>query len=148
MSDKPTLSRLIKPTTSTPFHIDYEWWVAEGRNLRAYLLTHLPSEIRESYTELGADTTIDWVDPDTGEVKPVDGLILRIRTLSDQGIEFITDQTSIVDAVFRTFLLNNNKPLTARELGQQLNRDATLILRTISGPRVYKGLRPIIDNRN
>ena len=145
MSDKPTLSRVIKPTTNTPFHIDYEWWIAEDRNLRAYLITHLPSDVRETYADLSSDTLIDWVDPDTGEVKPVDGLIMRIRALAEQGIEFITDQTSIVDAVFRTFLLNNNKPLSARELGQQLHRDATLILRTISGQRVYKGLRPIID---
>jgi hypothetical protein len=32
--------------------------------------------------------------------------------------------------------------LSAEELGARLNRPADIILKTIAGPRVYKGLRP------
>lgn len=147
VSSNSILSRLIKPITTTPFHIDFDWWTSSGQDLRAYLVSHLPADIRDAYADLSNNTLIDSVDPDTGEVKQVDGLVMRIRTISEQGSEFITAQTSIVDAVFRTFLLNNNKPLNALELGHRLNRDATLILRTLSGRRVYKGLRPMVERR-
>jgi hypothetical protein len=41
------------------------------------------------------------------------------------------------------FLTNDNIPMTAEELGARLNRPPQTILRTLSGPRVYKGLRPL-----
>ena len=51
---------------------------------------------------------------------------------------------TLVDSVFRLFLANGNTPLSSTELGEQLRRDAKTILRTISGIRVYKGLRPCL----
>ena len=57
--------------------------------------------------------------------------------------KFVTEQTAMVEAVFRLFLTNENMPMTAEELGSLLNRPPTTILRTLSGPRVYKGLRPL-----
>jgi hypothetical protein len=48
----------------------------------------------------------------------------------------------MVEAVFRVFLANGNVPLSAEELSKKLERPADTILRTISGPRVYRGLRP------
>jgi hypothetical protein len=51
---------------------------------------------------------------------------------------------ALVDSAFRVFLSNGNKPLNANELGEILNRPADTILRTFSGFRVYKGIRPII----
>jgi len=47
--------------------------------------------------------------------------------------------------VFRIFLINDNQPLTVFELSKRLNRDAQLILRTLAGSQVYKGLRPIVE---
>ena len=58
--------------------------------------------------------------------------------------EFLTEHTAIVEAVFRLFLTNENAPMTSEELGARLNRSPEMILRTLSGPRVYKGLRPLI----
>ncbi len=143
MSVSPKMSRLIKPTTDTPFHIDFAWWKREGRDLRSYLISQLPADTRDAYAELGSDTLIDSVDPNTGEVKQADGLIMRIRAIAKQRADFISDHTSIIDAVFRTFLVNDNEPLTVYQLSQRLNRDAQLILRTLSGAQIYKGLRPI-----
>lgn len=145
MPTSPKMSRLIKPTTDTPFHIDYEWWKRDGRDLRSYLISQLPGDMRDAYAELGSDTLIDSVDPNTGEVKQADGLILGVRAIAKQRADFISDHTSIIDAVFRTFLVNDNEPLTVHQLSQRLNRDAQLILKTLSGAQIYKGLRPMMD---
>jgi hypothetical protein len=48
----------------------------------------------------------------------------------------------LVDSVFRIFLSNGNMPLTPEELAEELGRDPLVILKTLSGLRVYKGLRP------
>jgi hypothetical protein len=58
--------------------------------------------------------------------------------------EFVGERTAVVEAVFRTFLANGNIPMSADDLGKKLGRSADTILRTIAGPRVYRGLRPII----
>jgi hypothetical protein len=58
---------------------------------------------------------------------------------------FITQQTTLVDSVFRIFLANGNTPLTPEDLAELMGRDATIILRTLSGIRVYKGLRPCLE---
>ena len=139
------LSRIIKPTTETPFHIDFEWWQQDGRDLRAYLLSQIPPDLRDAYAELEGDALVDFVNPDTGEVKQEDGLLLRVRKIARQRADFVGQHTSIIDAIFRTFLINDNQPLSAFELSRRINRDARLILRTLSGAQVYKGLRPYVE---
>jgi hypothetical protein len=59
--------------------------------------------------------------------------------------DFLTSNMALVDSVFRVFLANGNKPLTPEELGEILNRPPATILRTFSGLRVYKGIRPASD---
>lgn len=145
MSNPPRLSRLIKPTTDTPFHIDYHWWEKEGRDLRAYLLSQMPPDMRDAYASLDENTLIDTVDPNTGEVKQQDGLLVSLQNAAKRQADFVNIHTSIIDAVFRTFLVNDNQPLTVRELASILNRDASLILRTLSGGQVYKGIRPFVE---
>ena len=91
------------------------------------------------------DMEYDWVDEDTGEVTRVDGLQHILRTHCSQMSDYISPHTTLVDAVFRVFLANNNKPLTSVELGKRTGRDPSLILKTLSGKRVYKGLRPRLE---
>ena len=86
---------------------------------------------------------IDWIDPITAEVKPVDGIQHTIMSHCARRPEFVTEQTAMVEAVFRLFLTNDNQPMTAEELGEKLGRPPQTILRTLSGPRVYKGIRPL-----
>jgi hypothetical protein len=86
--------------------------------------------------------TIDWVDPQTAEVKPVEGVQNALMTHCVRQPDFLTEQTALVEAVFRLFLTNGNIPMTSQELGGRLNRPPETILRTLAGPRVYKGLRP------
>ena len=138
-------SRFIKPTLETPYHVDYAWWDKADRNLRVYLRSHLCALHRDLYSESSADTTIDWVDSYTAEVQRIDGILYQLRTHCSQQPDYITNDTSVVDAVFRVFLVNDNQPLSPRELAERIGKDPELILKTISGKTVYKGLRPVVE---
>ena len=134
---------LIKPTLQTPFHIDFEWWQKNERDWHVYLRSLLCPEHQALFADVKQGEMIDWIDPKTAEVKPVDGIQHTLMTHCARRPEFVTEQTAMVEAVFRLFLTNENVPMTAEEMGSLLNRPPTTILRTLSGPRVYKGLRPL-----
>ena len=136
-------SSLIKPTLQTPFHIDFDWWQKSERDWHVYLRSLLCSEHQEVFAEVQEGEMIDWVDPKTAEVKPVDGIQHTLMSHCARRPEFVTDHTALVEAVFRLFLTNENMPMTSEELGSLLNRPPMTILRTLSGQRVYKGLRPL-----
>ncbi len=133
---------LVTPTLDTPFHIDFDWWSQNDREWRVHLRSSLCSEHQEKFADLKSDDKVDWVDPATAEVQRVDGLQHTLISHCAQTEEFITARTSMVESIFRLFLANGNMHLTPRELGEKLNRPAQTILRTLSGVRVYKGLRP------
>ncbi|MER3513346.1 MAG: hypothetical protein C4310_02195 [Chloroflexota bacterium] len=144
----PAKIRQIKPTLDTLWHIDYKWWEKEGRDLRVYLRSHLCPEhqaIFQSHLNL---QQMDWVDPDTGEVRRVDGFQHTLRTHCSQQPDYITSYTPLVDAIFRIFLANGNAPLSARELADRLGRNPETILQTLAGARIYKGLRPVEESRS
>jgi hypothetical protein len=86
---------------------------------------------------------IDWIDPDTGEVRPVDGIEHALMSHCALQSDFVNERTALVEAVFRLFLVNGNQPMSAAELAARLRRPADTILRTLAGPRVYRGLRPL-----
>ncbi len=139
MPQKP--SALIKPTLDTTYHIDYNWW-DHNEDLHTYLLSHLAPEQRERLSQSSEVKVIDYIDPDTGEVTPLDALQLAIQVAAHDP-DFINPHTSVVDSIFRVFLANGNKPLTPRELGEAIGRSPAVILKTLSGGRVYKGIRPV-----
>jgi hypothetical protein len=135
-------SSLIKPSLTSPFKIDFDWWKKNDRDWRVYLRSFLCEEHQRVFENLDDHEVIDWVDPKTGEVDQVDGLQhVLISHCAKQG-DFFTSNMALVDSVFRIFLSNGNKPLSAQELGDLLNRPPDTILRTFSGLRVYKGIRP------
>jgi hypothetical protein len=135
---------LIKPTLQTPFHIDFDWWRANDNNWHIALQSLLCSEHQQAYASLPEDKLIDWVDPETAEVHQLDGLQNTLISHCAKQPGFLDEHTALVDAVFRILLANGNVPLSAEQLGERLNRPADIILRTISGPRIYKGLRPYL----
>ncbi|MFC2042604.1 hypothetical protein ACFLUA_00410 [Chloroflexota bacterium] len=137
---------LVKPTIHTPYHIDFNWWSNRDREWRVYLRSLLCTEHQDAFSNVDIDEQVDWVDPDTAEVLRVDGLQNILITHCAKKESFINRQTTLVDSVFRIFLANGNSPLMPEELGEQLGRDANNILRTLSGTRVYKGLRPYLEN--
>jgi hypothetical protein len=133
---------LVKPTLQTRFHIDFDWWGQNDRSWRVDLFSFLCPEHQEVFSNVRDNDVIDWVDPETAEVQQVDGLQHILITHCAKQPGFIEDRTSLVEASFRLFLSNGNTPLTPVELAEQLSRSPSVILQTLSGPRVYKGLRP------
>lgn len=143
----PPSNVMVKPTLETRFHIDYIWWAREGRDLRAYLISHLRPEQRDRFTQAQLtdqpEVESDHIDPETGEVTRVDALRLALQDAA-RSPDYIADHVTLVDAVFRVFLANGNRPLTPVELSERINRPPTTILRTLSGQVVYRGLRPAL----
>ena len=133
---------LVKPTIQMPFHIDFDWWRANDENWHVALMSMLCAEHQDAFTNLSEGQMIDWVDPETAEVRQMDGLqhVLIQHCARQPG--FLNEHTAMVEAIFRLLLANGNTPMSAEELGARLNRPADIILKTIAGPRVYKGLRP------
>ena len=133
---------LVKPSINTPFHIDFEWWQKSERVWHVYLRSLLCAEHQAAFADLEQGQTIDWVDPATAEVKPVEGVQNALMTHCVKQPDFLTQQTALVEAVFRLFLANGNMPMSSQDLSARLQRPAETILRTLAGPRVYKGIRP------
>lgn len=134
---------IIKPTLDTPFHIDFDWWKNHDQNWRVYLHSFLCEEHQEIYTNEENSPKIDWVDPITAEVFIVDGIQHTLMNHCAKQPEFIEKHTTIVNVVFGIFLSNGNKPLTPEQLSSITGKAAITILRTFSGPQVYRGIRPI-----
>ena len=141
MSDTKKFS-LVKPTVLTPLHIDFEWWKQHDNNWRVYLQSCLCSEHQAIFQNLNDNNLIDWVDPDTAEVHSVDGVQHILMTHCARQPDFLTNFTTMVDAVFRVLLANDNTPMNSQDLANQIGRPADTILRTLTGPVVYKGIRP------
>jgi len=137
---------LIRPTLDTKFYIDFDWWERKSREFRVYLRSYLCPEHRAIFETHQDTKDVDWIDEDTAEVKRVDGLQHTLRVHCSLQPGYITPNTPLIDAVFRVFLANSNKPLTPIELGARIRRDPATILRALSGHQVYKGLRPYLGN--
>lgn len=134
---------LVKPTVTTPFHIDFDWWQKNERDWHVYLRSLLCAEHQAAFANAEEGQMIDWVDPVTAEVKPVEGVQNTLMSHCVKQPDFLTEQTAMVEAVFRLFLTNGNIPMSSDELGNRLNRPAVTILRTLTAGRVYKGIRPV-----
>jgi hypothetical protein len=137
---------LVKPTLQTRYHIDFDWWSQSDRDWRVYLQSLLCPVHQEAFAGFNQDEKVDWVDPETAEVQQVDGVQHILITHCAREENFITDRTTMVDAVFRLFLSNGNEPMTPVELGERLRREPVTILRTLSGGRIYRGLRPCMEH--
>lgn len=136
---------LVKPSLQTRYHIDFDWWRQNDRDWRVYLRNFLCPDHQRVFADLDIAEQVDWVDPATAEVQRVDGLQNILITHCAKQKAFITQQTTLVDSVFRLFLSNGNTPLNSEQLAEKLGRDSLTILRTLSGGRIYKGLRPCQD---
>jgi len=147
MTPLPDVKRAsrVRPTIQTHFHIDFNWWQERDRDWRVFLQSLLCPEHQQTFGELSDDRMVDFVDPLTAEVQRVDGLQHVLITHCAKMDGFISPHTTLVDAIFRIFLANGNIPMTPVELAQQSGRSPDLILRVLTGDRIYRGLRPIIE---
>ncbi len=134
---------LVKPSLQTRFHIDFDWWRQNENDWHVHLSGLLCAEHKDTFASMKSGAMIDFIDPETAEVRPMDGLQQIILSHCARQADFVTGQTQLVEGVFRTFLANGNSPLTPTELAERLGRPANTILVTLSGVRVYKGIRPV-----
>jgi hypothetical protein len=133
----------FRPTVDTKFRIDYDWWETNNRNFRLYLRDQLCDECRKRFSNHANTENVDWVDPDTGEVRQTDALRECLRTRCANDPEYINERLPLVAACFRIFLANNNTPLSSNELNQLLPwRAPDTILKVLSSNQNYLGIRP------
>jgi hypothetical protein len=132
----------VKPGLTTSYHIDFDWWKDHESNWRVFLFSYLCPEHQAAFSGNASEVMIDWVDPESAEIHQVDGLQSTLMNHCAKLDGFYTEQTALVDAIFRVFLANGNAPLTPIDLSDRIGRTAETILRTISSPNVYRGIRP------
>jgi len=135
---------LVKPTVQMPFHIDFDWWRTNDENWHVALISMLCPEHQAVFANHSQGLLIDWVDPETAEVRQMDGIQHTLIQHCARQPGFLDEHTVMVEAIFRLLLANGNTPMSPEELAARLNRPAETILKTIAGPRVYKGLRPYL----
>lgn len=138
------MAKYVKPTLNTKFHIDFQWWAKKNNNLRSHLMEHACLTCREMVEADPDPKYMDWVDPETGQIHHIDQLWHLVRAQCSEEADFIPENLTLIAAIFRLFIANNNTPLTPVEIHHHLQKkDARLILRTIGGRTVYKGIRPV-----
>nr|HMN28817.1 hypothetical protein [Caldilineaceae bacterium] len=109
-----------------------------------YLRDQLCEECRERFANYQNTEDVDWIDPDSGEVRRTDALRECLRTRCANDPNYINERLPLASAYFRVFLANNNTPLSPNELNQLLPwRSPESILHTLAGGQVYFGLRPL-----
>ena len=132
-----------RPTVDTPYHIDWEWWKTNDRNYRIYLHEQLCPECRRLFPSPFDVEEVDWVDPKTAEVTVADALLMCLRMRCANDPDFVNEALPVAAAVFRVFLLNDNKPMTPTELHEHLLwRQPETILQVIGGYKTHFGIRP------
>ncbi len=144
-SPRPKLksSMLKRATPDTRFYVDYNWWEKSDLDLKTYLLTRL--DIDDDLSLENNTDEVDLIDAETGEVTRVDGFQYVIQAYFSQLPDDFVTKSSLVDAVFTVLLANANKPMTATEIAQKVKRPTSTILKTMGGPKIYQGVRPILD---
>jgi hypothetical protein len=136
---------LLRPTLETRFHIDYEWWQRADREVEVFLRDYLCPEHQQALAAGEAELAFDFVDPETAEVRRIGGTQQVLMNHCARQPGYLSPDNTLVDSVFRILLANGNTPVSSDELSQRLGRPAQTILRTLSAPRVYKGIRPILE---
>ena len=132
---------LNRPTADTKFYVDFDWWKESEMDLKTYLYQRLPiGDLTSLETDLGE---VDLVDPETGEVRRVDGFEYSLQTFFSKLPDDFISRTSVVDAVFCVLLANGNRPMTIRELAKEVDRSPNVLLKTLAGSQIYQGIRPI-----
>ena len=134
--------KLRRPTIDTPFHIDWGWF--ERNNLSAQSAIY--NQICETHRhEVAPDATepVDYIDPATGEVFPMDPMREMILSLCQWEDDYITGEMPVNQALFRLLLATNNRPITPSEMASHLKRvDANTLLRLLTSGSVSYGIVP------
>ncbi len=135
--------RVRRPTTNTKFHIDPTWWEHVGRDFRVYLHGALCPVCQEELSPTDGNLEqVDFVDPQTAEVRRLNELWARLLSHCSQQPEYVEPNTPLTAAIFRTLLASGNRPMTPKELQRRIGRsDPETILRILA-VRPHYGILP------
>ncbi len=133
-----------KPTIETKFHIDFGWWDKSGLDFRLHLRNQLCDECKTRFPNHRNTEMVDWIDPETAEVKRTDALWQCLRASCARKPNYINNTLPLTSAVFRLFLANNNQPLSPVEMHEMLPwKLPDVILRTLTAGETHLGIRPV-----
>lgn len=136
----------LRPTSATRFHIDWSWFERNGLDVQSLIRNQLSDASLKKLADGDAVEEVDYIDPATGEVSRMDTLRETIIAESRWEPDFINASLPLMQGIFRVFLAENNRPLTAVELAQRLNRhDSDAILRVLTATGVQNGVVPVRD---
>ncbi|MEJ2751623.1 MAG: hypothetical protein ACK2UR_08980 [Candidatus Promineifilaceae bacterium] len=141
---KIKLNKVKRATADTPFYIDFDWWDESNLDMRTYLMTRL--ELGEDVSLDAEFDKVDLIDPRTGEVHQVDGFQYIVQAYFHQVPDDFLTNASLVDAVFCILLANANQPMTAAEIAKGIGRQPDVVVRTLGGPKIYQGIRPVFED--
>jgi len=127
-------------TPATRLHIDFDWWERSDLDLRTYLFTRLGLD--EGFSS-DVEQRVDLIDPTTAEVTRIDGFQYMVQTFFNDLPPDFLQRSSLVDSIFCALLANGNRPLSVQEIADRVERPAETIVRTLRGPSVYQGIRPV-----
>ncbi len=129
-----------RPTLDSQFHIDLKWWERSEHDLRV-AMQQICEEFDEAMPTLDdPDEQVDWIDPVSAEVHTISRYAYAFLTHCATKPDYITERTSLVEAVFRTLLATGNRPMTPHELAERIGRTPANILAAVSGRTVYRGI--------
>lgn len=138
------LTRIARPTLETRFHVDWSWFERNNINAEKVIRDQLTPKVAERFPPEAAIETVDYVNPQTGEVTRLDSLREAIMSECQWEPLYLTGDIPLVQAVLRVFLANNNQPLTVIEIAQRLERiDPDPILRVLTTGDVQMGIVPL-----
>ncbi|MFQ6058154.1 MAG: hypothetical protein ACE5MB_04640 [Anaerolineae bacterium] len=138
-----TRGRPLRPDVQTKFHIDLAWWERRGRDFRLYLQGSLCPDCQKEYANADEVREMDWVDPETAEVRRLDELWVRLLSCCSLQADYITPATPLTTAIFRALLASGNRPLSPLELHERIGKsNPQTILRVLTGKTTHYGIVP------
>ncbi len=144
-----TMPIVARPDTRTLFHIDLTWFERNGRDLRLEMHGALCDECRARYPTPADARPVDRVHPQTGEVTRVDALWESIVDHCALRPDFIQPTTPLTTAIFRAFLANGNRPMSAEDLHRRIGKsNPAAILRVLVGTEIQNGIVPFSGEKS
>src|SRR5690606_27069256 len=122
MTVPPRPGGLAKQTLDTKYYIDYEWWrTSTAEDLRTNLLKQVPVDYKDAVQAEPEDRELDYIDPKTGRVSRVDPLHFALKVAAESP-DFLGEDASLADVIFRVLLIRDNEPISAREIAELTGR--------------------------
>lgn len=138
------MAPVARPDTKTLFHIDLNWFVENGRDLREEMHALLCEECRVLYPTPTDAHLVDRVNVETAEVTRVDALWECLADHCGRLPGFIAPTTPLTTALFRALLANGNAPLTPEQLHKRVGKsNPNSILKVLMGAEIENGIVPV-----